>query len=46
MSRMDVHGTVADGFESVREDFAVMVAKQGGQAGAQPDWAGEVVVLC
>ncbi|MGW2160378.1 serine hydrolase domain-containing protein [Nonomuraea sp. NPDC001699] len=35
MSRTDVHGTVADGFEQVREEFAAMVARQDGQAGAQ-----------
>ncbi|GAA4905507.1 serine hydrolase domain-containing protein [Nonomuraea thailandensis] len=32
---MDVHGTVADGFEQVREAFAAVVAEQDGQAGAQ-----------
>lgn len=35
MSRTDVHGTVADGFEQVREEFAAVVAEQDGQAGAQ-----------
>ncbi|MFI7416520.1 serine hydrolase domain-containing protein [Nonomuraea sp. NPDC049684] len=35
MSRTDVHGTVADGFEPVREAFAEVAAEQGGQAGAQ-----------
>ncbi|MGW3349766.1 serine hydrolase domain-containing protein [Nonomuraea rubra] len=35
MSRMDVHGTVADGFEQVREAFAAVLAEQDGQAGAQ-----------
>ncbi|WP_222871062.1 serine hydrolase domain-containing protein [Nonomuraea sp. PA05] len=32
MGRTDVHGTVADGFEQVREEFA---AAQADQAGAQ-----------
>ncbi|GAA3165411.1 hypothetical protein GCM10020001_108120 [Nonomuraea salmonea] len=32
---MNVHGTVADGFEPVREEFTAMVAEQDGQAGAQ-----------
>lgn len=35
MSRTDVHGTVADGFEQVREAFAAVVAEQDGQAGSQ-----------
>ncbi|TKK91397.1 beta-lactamase family protein [Herbidospora galbida] len=35
MSRMNVHGTVADGFEQVREAFAAVVAEQDGQVGAQ-----------
>ncbi|WP_406314363.1 MFS transporter [Streptosporangium sp. NBC_01639] len=35
MSRTDVHGTVADGFEQVREEFAAVVAEQDGQVGAQ-----------
>ncbi|MEV0616308.1 serine hydrolase domain-containing protein [Nonomuraea sp. NPDC050404] len=35
MSRTDVHGTVADGFEPVREEFAAVAAEQDGQAGAQ-----------
>ncbi|MGW4791540.1 serine hydrolase domain-containing protein, partial [Nonomuraea sp. NPDC004297] len=35
MSRTDVHGTVADGFEPVREEFAAVVAGQDGRAGAQ-----------
>ncbi|MGP3932107.1 serine hydrolase domain-containing protein [Nonomuraea sp. KM88] len=35
MSRMDVHGTVADGFEQVREEFAAVVAEQDGQVGSQ-----------
>jgi CubicO group peptidase (beta-lactamase class C family) len=32
---MDVRGTVADGFEPVREAFAAVVAEQDGQAGSQ-----------
>ncbi|MFD0889090.1 serine hydrolase domain-containing protein, partial [Streptosporangium algeriense] len=35
MSRTDVHGTVADGFEQVGEAFAAVVAEQDGQVGAQ-----------
>ncbi|WP_049565085.1 serine hydrolase domain-containing protein [Nonomuraea sp. SBT364] len=35
MGATDVHGTVADGFERVREVFAEVVAEQGGQVGAQ-----------
>ncbi|MFI0423999.1 serine hydrolase domain-containing protein [Spongiactinospora sp. 9N601] len=35
MSRTDVHGTVENGFEPVRETFAAVVAEQDGQAGAQ-----------
>ncbi|KAB8189053.1 serine hydrolase [Nonomuraea phyllanthi] len=35
MSRMDVHGTVADGFEQVREAYAAVVAEQDGRAGSQ-----------
>ncbi|WP_043634513.1 EstA family serine hydrolase [Nonomuraea candida] len=35
MSDMDVHGTIADGFERVREEFAAVVAEQDGQVGAQ-----------
>ncbi|MFI7453628.1 serine hydrolase domain-containing protein [Nonomuraea sp. NPDC049714] len=35
MSGTDVHGTVADGFEQVREAFAATVAEQDGQVGAQ-----------
>ncbi|MGK5672132.1 serine hydrolase domain-containing protein [Micromonospora sp. URMC 106] len=35
MSRMDVRGTVTDGFEPVREAFAAVVAEQDGQAGSQ-----------
>jgi CubicO group peptidase (beta-lactamase class C family) len=54
MNRTEVHGTVADGFERVREAFAEVVAEQDGQAGAQLTayahgrqvvdlWAGEEV---
>ncbi|MEV0386680.1 serine hydrolase domain-containing protein [Nonomuraea sp. NPDC050643] len=35
MIRTDVHGTVADGFEQVREAFAAVVAEQDGQTGSQ-----------
>ncbi|MFF3436952.1 serine hydrolase domain-containing protein [Streptosporangium sp. NPDC002721] len=35
MSTTDVHGTVADGFERVREAFAAEVAEQDGQGGSQ-----------
>ncbi len=35
MSRTDVHGTVADGYEQVRDAFAAVVAERDGQAGAQ-----------
>ncbi|MFE3455187.1 serine hydrolase domain-containing protein [Nonomuraea sp. NPDC059194] len=35
MSRTDIHGTVADGFEQVREAFAEAVAEQDGQVGSQ-----------
>ncbi|MEV4894786.1 serine hydrolase domain-containing protein [Nonomuraea sp. NPDC055795] len=35
MSGTDVRGTVADGFEQVREEFAAVVAEQDGQAGSQ-----------
>jgi CubicO group peptidase (beta-lactamase class C family) len=31
----DIHGTVADGFEAVREEFAAVVAEEDGRAGAQ-----------
>ncbi|GAA0952971.1 serine hydrolase domain-containing protein [Actinocorallia libanotica] len=34
MNENDVHGTVADGFEAVREEFAAVVAEEGG-TGAQ-----------
>ncbi|RJL35792.1 serine hydrolase domain-containing protein [Bailinhaonella thermotolerans] len=35
MSGTQVHGTVAEGFERVREEFAAVVAEQDGQVGAQ-----------
>ncbi|MBN6039057.1 serine hydrolase [Amycolatopsis sp. 195334CR] len=35
MSDIDVHGTVAGGFEAVRAEFAAVVAEEDGQAGAQ-----------
>ncbi|MEU4579724.1 serine hydrolase domain-containing protein [Nonomuraea sp. NPDC023979] len=35
MTSTEVHGTVADGFEQVREAFAAVVAEQDGQVGAQ-----------
>ncbi|QFU91992.1 serine hydrolase [Amycolatopsis sp. YIM 10] len=35
MSSTEVHGTVADGFEAVREAFAAVVAEDEGTAGAQ-----------
>jgi CubicO group peptidase (beta-lactamase class C family) len=35
MSRIDVHGSVAEGFEEVREELAAVVAKDGGSAGVQ-----------
>jgi CubicO group peptidase (beta-lactamase class C family) len=35
MSRTNIHGTVADGFEQVREAFAAVVAEQDGQVGSQ-----------
>ncbi|GAA3466376.1 serine hydrolase domain-containing protein [Nonomuraea roseola] len=35
ISRTDVHGTVADGFELVRREFAAVVAEQDGHAGSQ-----------
>ncbi|MFD7657951.1 serine hydrolase domain-containing protein [Actinosynnema sp. NPDC059797] len=35
MSRIDVQGSVADGFEAVREAFAAAVAEDGGGSGAQ-----------
>lgn len=35
MSTTEVHGTVAEGFERVREEFAGVVAEEDGQSGAQ-----------
>jgi CubicO group peptidase (beta-lactamase class C family) len=35
MSKFEVHGTVADGFEAMREEFAAVVTEQGGECGAQ-----------
>ncbi|BDT88941.1 beta-lactamase family protein [Nocardia cyriacigeorgica] len=35
MSTTEVHGTVAEGFEQVREEFAAVVAEEDGQSGAQ-----------
>ncbi|CCF65286.1 serine hydrolase domain-containing protein [Nocardia cyriacigeorgica] len=35
MSTTEVHGTVAEGFEQVREEFAAVVAEENGQSGAQ-----------
>ncbi|WP_245722068.1 serine hydrolase domain-containing protein [Nocardia crassostreae] len=35
MSKIEVHGTVADGFESVRAEFAAVVAEEDGESGAQ-----------
>ena len=35
MTKTDVHGTVADGFEQVRREFASVVAEEDGQAGSQ-----------
>ncbi|NRQ33562.1 beta-lactamase family protein [Nonomuraea sp. NN258] len=35
MSDTNVHGTVADGFEQVREEFAAVVAERDGRVGAQ-----------
>jgi CubicO group peptidase (beta-lactamase class C family) len=35
MSRIEVHGTVAEGFEEVREELAAVVAEDGGAAGVQ-----------
>jgi CubicO group peptidase (beta-lactamase class C family) len=35
MSRIDVHGRVAEGFEDVREELAAVVAEDGGTAGVQ-----------
>lgn len=33
--RIDVHGTVAEGFEGVREEFAAVLAEEGDDPGAQ-----------
>jgi CubicO group peptidase (beta-lactamase class C family) len=35
MSGIDIHGTVATGFEAVRAEFAAVVAEQGDDCGAQ-----------
>ncbi|MBB4935500.1 CubicO group peptidase (beta-lactamase class C family) [Lipingzhangella halophila] len=35
MSKIDVHGMVADGFEAVRDEFAAVVAEEDGESGAQ-----------
>jgi hypothetical protein len=35
MSKLEIHGTVADGFEAVREEFAAAVAAEDGESGAQ-----------
>ncbi|WP_454194066.1 serine hydrolase domain-containing protein [Nocardia sp. Marseille-Q1738] len=35
MNRIEVNGTVADGFESVRTEFAAVVAEENGESGAQ-----------
>ncbi|MFC4908312.1 serine hydrolase domain-containing protein [Actinomadura gamaensis] len=35
MDEFEVHGTVADGFEAVREEFAAAVAAEDGESGAQ-----------
>lgn len=35
MNAIEVHGTAADGFESVRAEFAAVVAEEGGESGAQ-----------
>ncbi|MFE7717751.1 serine hydrolase domain-containing protein [Nocardia rhizosphaerihabitans] len=35
MNAIEVHGTVAAGFESVRAEFAAVVAEEGGESGAQ-----------
>ncbi|MFC5750499.1 serine hydrolase domain-containing protein [Actinomadura rugatobispora] len=35
MSGFEIHGTVADGFEAVREEFAAAVAAEDGESGAQ-----------
>jgi CubicO group peptidase (beta-lactamase class C family) len=35
MGEFEIHGTVADGFAAVREEFAAAVAAEGGESGAQ-----------
>lgn len=35
MLKTHVHGTVAEGFEEVREEFAAFIAEEGGEPGAQ-----------
>ncbi|MEU4343652.1 serine hydrolase domain-containing protein [Nocardia sp. NPDC023852] len=35
MNAIEVHGTVADGFEQARAEFAAVVAEEGGESGAQ-----------
>ncbi|MEV0032066.1 serine hydrolase domain-containing protein [Nocardia sp. NPDC050793] len=35
MNAIEVHGTVADGFEQVRAEFAAVVAEEDGESGAQ-----------
>lgn len=35
MSTIEIHGTVAEGFEEVREEFRAVVAAEDGQSGAQ-----------
>ncbi|MFI6522258.1 serine hydrolase domain-containing protein [Spirillospora sp. NPDC050679] len=35
MSEFEIHGTVAGGYESVREEFAAAVAAENGESGAQ-----------
>lgn len=35
MSEFEIHGTVADGFEAVREEFTAAVAAEDGESGAQ-----------
>ncbi|WP_433656931.1 serine hydrolase domain-containing protein [Nocardia sp. CA-128927] len=35
MSTIDVHGTVAPGFEAVRDEFAEVVAEENGESGSQ-----------
>lgn len=54
MNQVDVHGSVAEGFDEVRAEFAAVVAEDGGTAGAQLSaylhgrqvvnlWSGETV---